>query len=212
MNRYRVNALWLDYVVNGVPAKGRYSSSAYWFRDNVMYQHDRGIGRLEYDKVNGWMLIRLTWAAAAPYTTYTDRRGAIEVPFITMPTLGIHSEMEGHMVPSGKKFHDFMLDYFHRASKDLVEKINALTVHSYAADNTWKIIQLRRNGDNITEYYCAYAKHFRMKWPAIPHFSELLDAKVVQLGEKYNNPLAFNRRQRAKARKIAIKLLETKAA
>lgn len=201
---------WCRHNIDGEPQRGRYRHAAFWFRDRVLYQHEKPIGRLLKHR-DEWMLLAHldSWCYA-----YKPDAGGKEtlLKSLRVDNIGVHTEFAGDMIPEGPKLHTFMRKQFVMKCNDYLDRLRNLSGASMEAQ--WAFMgraSMISVLAMVDENYRVYAGFYGLDWPEM-RGRDMGNAIVEKRLAAYNEPATKERRERnaerRAARKAALKALE----
>jgi len=206
---------WYQAVTTGKMGQSA-RSSTYWYRDKFLYHLAAPVARLEKALDGSWHFIINNNDSAYIYLqvgteTYQNSAGqtyqrAAYLNRVDIFDIGKRTEFKDEPVLEGGEWHLYVLWQLKHKMLDMLDVARASAVKAYIDYPFAKDRQLE-----MTNRY--YAEHELYRGLFCPHLPKLVScaAEVEEIINSkinaYNDPKAIERRERAKARKLAVEAL-----
>jgi hypothetical protein len=201
----------LAFLMFNLKGKGEPNTSpdGTWRRGPVMFNHVTGIWRVVEDYWGDKVLLKRSSNPGKPECILRTNEG-FDIPVLWVPHIGVFSKFVGDTVPINEAFHERNKFLFVSMARFIVREEIATTPIQTIIERAWIMDNAKRQIDHyLPDAWREYSATFQLRWDPFPgHYYNEMVEDVERRKEAYLDPTAVARRERAAARRTAMKALE----
>jgi hypothetical protein len=199
MNYDDILQMWIGSNKAALPVTERNRGNSFWFRRNIMFQHEIPLARLERTLQDGLVLLSATNIGSCYWPTSRDAA----IATYRLPSIGVFSHADGDML-DGYALHQHIHHSFHCRAWDVLYDVKTMPItrllrwyrDEEVARNVW-----RGQAEGLAHQWNNYREAFCPELEPLPiNIAPEVDRIVCERWQKYHSPKAVAKRERRDAR------------